>query len=140
MALTRDQILKPRELKTREVHVPEWADGGDDVVLVRELTGEESDAFQASNLVRRINPVTKQMEMIPDLGNQKAKLVSKAIVDSEGKRLFTDGDIIELGRLSSAALARVYQAAAELSGLTEDDEAETAGNSEAALSGSSTSE
>jgi hypothetical protein len=140
MALSRDQIMKPRVLKTREVHVPEWADGGDDVVLVRELTGEELDAFQASNFVRRHNPVTKQMELIPDLGNQKAKLVAKAIVDEDGAAAVHDGDIIELGKLSAAALTRVYTAAAELSGLTDEDEAETAGNSEAAPSGSSTSE
>jgi hypothetical protein len=143
MALSRDQIMKPRVLKTREVHVPEWADGGDDVVNVRELTGEELDAFQASNFVRRpvtFGPNKGQMELVPDLGNQKAKLVSKAIVDEAGKRLFNDGDIVELGKLSAAALTRVYNAAAELSGLTDEDEAETSGNSDAAPSGSSTSE
>lgn len=143
MPLSRDQILATKgRLKTREVHVPEWADGDDDVVIVRELSGEERDAFEAS--MRALRPVPSgprkgEMESIPDPANTRAKLCARSIVDADGNRVFTDSDVIALGALSAAALDRVFDAAAELSGITKQAEAAAEGNSDAAPSGGSTS-
>lgn len=129
MALSRDQILEAKDLETREVEVPEW--GG--TVLVRALSGTDRDAYEASLVQMRGN------KSVPQLGNIRAKLVARAIVDEDGNRLFTDADIKVLGQKSAAALSRVFTVAAEMSGLNDADIEEIEGNSDAAQSGASTS-
>lgn len=128
MALSRDQILEAKDLETREVEVPEW--GG--TVLVRALSGTDRDAYEASLVQMRGN------KSVPQLGNIRAKLVARAIVDEDGNRLFTDADIKVLGQKSAAALSRVFTVAAEMSGLNDADIEEIEGNSDAAQSGAST--
>jgi hypothetical protein len=124
--LSRDAILTADDLAFEEVEVPEW--GGS--VRIRCLTGTERDNFEAS--------VYKNGET-PDFRNVRAKLVAKTIVDEEGNRLFTDNDVKELGRKSAGALNRVWEASSRLSGLSEDDIKELAGNSSAALTDDDTS-
>ena len=41
--LTKEQILRVKDIETRKVNVPEW--GGD--VMVRSLTGAERDYFES---------------------------------------------------------------------------------------------
>ena len=117
--LTRDQILEANDLTTREVSVPEW--GG--TVRVRALTGTERDALEASTLQGK----GKNKDI--NLANFRAKLCTRAIVDEQGKRLFGDEDIAALGRKSAGALAKVYDTAAELSGISEADVDELTKNS-----------
>lgn len=129
MQLSRDDILKADDLETQELEVPEW--GG--TVLVRALSGKERDAYEASLVQFRGN------ERLPQLANMRAKLVVRCIVDDQGQRLFTDQDANALGQKSAHALNRVFEVAAELSGLSEEDIEELAGNSDADPSGASTS-
>lgn len=109
MLLTRDQIINAEDVHTEDVEVPEW--GG--AVRVRGLTGRERDEWEASIAVQRGG------RMVPDLANMRAKLVVKCCLDDEGKRIFTDMDFNMLGDKSGAAISRVYEVAARLSGLTE---------------------
>lgn len=109
--LSKDDILKADDLATREVPVPEW--GG--TVLVRELSGTDRDAFEAS-----LMQFTADNTTAPDLSNMRAKLVARAVVDGDGNLLFNELDIGVLGRKSAIALNRVYEAAAELSGISAD--------------------
>lgn len=109
--LTRDQILGATDIKTETVDVPEW--GGE--VLVRSLTGKQRDEFEATMMERR------GKKMVPNTANMRAKLVAWSVVSEQGERLFTQADIADLGEHSAAAIHRVYLAAAELSGLTDDD-------------------
>lgn len=127
--LSRDQILEADDLETREVAVPEW--GGE--VIVKALSGEERDAFELS--LKQI----RGDKMEPNLANARAKLVARCIVDEDGTRLFSNSDIKALGKKSAAALERVFEVAAELSGLQDGDVEEMVKNSEAAQSGDSTS-
>lgn len=122
MPLGRDQILQAQDLETREVHVPEWADPatGDDVVLVKALSGDERMAFQLSLAQIRTMP-DGRTETRPDLRNMTAKLVARAIVDEQGNRVFSDRDIAALGKKSAAALERVFEVAQEMSGLSDED-------------------
>lgn len=142
MPLTRDAILKVDDLDSEWVPVPEW--GGE--VLVKALTGRERDAFEASCqqerpiLDARGKPVKGRTEMVYNRQNVRAKLVVRSIVDDQtGERMFTDGDAEHLGKKSAAALDRVFEVAAKLSRLGDDDIEELAGNSEAAQSGDSAS-
>lgn len=115
--LTRDQILQADDLETREVEA--W--GG--VVRVRALTGTERDALEASTLQGK----GKNKDI--NLSNFRAKLCARAIVDEQGKRLFSDEDITALGRKSAGELAKIYNMAAELSGISEADVDELTKNS-----------
>ena len=57
--------------------------------------------------------------------------------DAEGARLFTDQDADKLGKKSAVAVNRIFEVARRLSGMTEEDLEEMAGNSERVPSASS---
>jgi hypothetical protein len=110
--LTKDQILSADDRKTKEVPVPEW--GGS--VLIRTLTGRERDAFEATT-VR-----TKGSKQESNYENFRARFVAECVVDETGKKLFAHrGEVQMLGNKSVAALQRVFNAAQELNGMSEDD-------------------
>lgn len=109
--LSKDQILKAQDLTTEEVEIPEW--GG--TVLVRGLNGRQRDEFEGSMVERR------GRRAVMNTANMRAKLVAWSVVDENGERLFNNGDIPELGEHSAAAVNRIYNVAARLSGLSDED-------------------
>jgi len=109
--LSKEAILAADDTRTEEVEVPEW--GGS--VLVRGMTGRERDEFESSMLIQAAGQTARELR------NTRAKLVAKCAVDDDGARLFTDGDVTALGEKSAAALVRVFEVAARLSGLDEED-------------------
>jgi hypothetical protein len=131
MRLSRDDILKADDIETREVAVPEWGDG---TVLIRGLTGKQRDDFEASCSQDR-----GKQGIVRILANFRAKLVVRCLVDDDGGRLFSDQDASALGEKSAAAIDRLFEVAAELSRLNNEDIEELAKNSEAGQAGDSTS-
>jgi len=129
LLLGRDAILKATDLPTEDIEVPEW--GG--TVRVRGLTGEGRDEYEASTFVMRDG------QAFPDTANTRAKLCARCIVDEAGEPLFTQQDVHALGQLSGRALNMIWERCLALSGLSEEDTKELAGNSAAAQSGGSTS-
>ncbi len=128
--LTREMILQANDIRREDVDIPEW--GGK--VCVRGMTGSERDAFEEMILAGR----GKDAKV--NLRNIRAKLVAQTVIDPEtGQYLFTDDDIKALGKKSAKALARVYDVAQRLSGITDKDAEELAGNSDDDPSGGSTS-
>jgi len=119
--LTREQILEADDLKTEIVPVPEWKTGENDSVIVRTMMGTDRDAFDQELLTE---------EGKSNLENFRAKLCAYTIVDEEGERLFSQEDIIKLGKKSSLALNRVFIVAQKLNGLAPGDVEEMAKNSE----------
>ena len=111
MILTRDEILKAQDIDYEVVEVPEW--GGE--VRVRAMTAAERDAFEASILRQTKSGV--QVEMV----NLRARLCAMTIVDEDGKRIFSDSDVAELGKKSAAALQRVFDVAMRLSKFGNED-------------------
>lgn len=129
--LGRDEILESEDLATETVPVPEW--GG--AVIVRALTGTERDAYESEIFSLRGQGGGVEY----NLQNIRAKLSARTIVDTDGKRLFTDADIVKLGLKSAAALDRVFSAAQRLSRLTAQDVKELThqlGNGQSDSSGS----
>jgi hypothetical protein len=112
--LTRDAILQIDDLPVEDVSVPEW--GGS--VRVRGLTARERVEFEASNTVMRGD------QLVPDVDNAVAKLVALCVVDEDGTQVFTRQDANALGEKSSAALARVFDVAARLSGMSQGTDVE----------------
>ena len=113
--LSKSEILSAHDLKTEDVSVPEW--GGD--VRVRTITGSERDAFEGG-LVGEGGQ--------RNLSNLRARLLSLAIVDENGSRLFSENDAAILGGKSSAALDRLFDVAQRLNGIGQAAEAAIAKN------------
>lgn len=134
MALSRDAILGAVDIQTEKVPVPEW---GDDVII-RGLTGEERDAYEGSRRQIR-NFGTPQQEAVLVNDNMRANLLVKCIVDEAGNRIFADRDAGLLGMKNGRVLDRLFDVAARLSGLNDEEAEAIEGNSEAASDGSTSS-
>lgn len=128
--LTRDAILGASDIKTEDVKVPEW--GG--VVRVKGLTAAQRDQVEAKVTS------TKGKDFNLNLVGMRAHMASLAIVDENGKPVFTAGDIKALGEKSGAALDRVFEAVTRLSGMSDNDIDELTKNSEAETSDDSHSD
>jgi hypothetical protein len=118
MALSRDAILNAVDIKTKTVAVPEW--GGD--VIVGTMSGTARDEWEQSLIQRKGNKTE------PNLQNIRARLVMATAIDEEGKRLFSESDIVALGKKSSAALERVCKVAQALNGIGEAELEDLQGN------------
>jgi len=116
-ALTRDAILLASDRKTQRVPCPEW--GG--AVLLRTMTGAARDAFEQLVSDRR------KGERI-DIVGMKAEVIVRSACDEAGVALFTPKDVAELNAKSAKPLDRLFKVAQTLSGLTDDDVEELAGN------------
>jgi hypothetical protein len=126
--LTRDAILSTtNDLPREAVDCPEW----NGRIWIRTLSGDERDRFEASTVQ------TNSKDRRANLRNIRARLVVEAACDKDGKRLFTAEDVAALGRRSSKVLDRLFTKARQLSGMTEEDIDELAGESDAGPSGSS---
>lgn len=127
--LGKEQILNAADIKPEEVNVPEW--GG--TVLVRGMSGTERDDWEKSRIIEKGKGRNKERDY--NLNNFKASFIVRCIVDDGGKRLFSDDDIIPLGRKSALAIERVFKVASRLSGMTDEDIEELAEGLEATRSG-----
>jgi hypothetical protein len=117
--LTADQIFAADDQTKKRVEVPEW--GGD--VLVRALTGTERDSYEASMSVQRGD------RFEPNPVGARARLVVRAAINANGDRLFQDNQADELGNKNGAVLDRLWDAIAELSGMTSKSVKDAEGNS-----------
>ena len=124
--LTGADILSAKDITTQKVAVPEW--GG--TVIVRALTGKERDTYEQS--VMKMKKTGRKGRgptiMEPQLQGARARLVALACVDPDGNRLFGDSDQPALAEKSAAALNRVFDVAAAMSGLSDDSLEELLGN------------
>lgn len=119
MTLSRDAILGAVDIQTKEVHVPEWGDS----VFIKGMSGAERDAFEAAN---------QDGSGGQKLTNVRARFLVRCIVNENGTRIFRDEDAAALGKKSSAAISRLWEAAAELNGTSDEAQAVMEGNSETA--------
>ena len=109
--LGRDDVLKADDLVKELVEVPEW--GGS--VYVKGMSGTERDAYESSIMEQRGN----KREV--NLSNFRAKLVAFSVCDEDGKLLFSQKDVAEIGKKSAAALQRVYDVATKMSAISKED-------------------
>lgn len=96
--------------------VPEWADllEGSRLFL-RDLTGAERDEYECSR-VRLSYDREGNLVRTPNLANLRARLVSLALVDQHGERVFPDA--ARLGQsVDGQILDRLFERAQEVCGL-----------------------
>jgi len=123
--LDAEAILGIDDLHIETVHVPEWNGS----VRVRTLTAKERDDFEQSLLEKRGRGKNQTREMT--FLNMRSKLVVRCLMHpTENSRLFRDDQAEQLGRKSGAAVDRLYDVAARLAGISEEDVDELVGNSE----------
>lgn len=132
--LTKTDIENVDDITIEDVPVPEW--GG--VVRVKGLSGTERDEYEVAILKQREDGTWASTE--ESLKNARAELIVRALVDKDGKQMFTMKDAEKLGKKSAVALQRVWDKARELAGLTEKDVEDLVKNSKADQSESSTSD
>ncbi|MEU2450051.1 hypothetical protein ABZ605_08330 [Streptomyces sp. NPDC012765] len=130
--LTRAQIDAIDDRKWEDIPVPEWC--GE--VRILGLSGTERDAFQASMVRMGSQGNVAGVNLL----DTSARLLAKCIVDDGFERLYSDKEVKELGKKNGAVIRRLYADAQRISGLTKESVEDAAGNSEAAPSGSSTSD
>lgn len=102
--LSKSEILASDDRQTQVVEVPEW--GG--TVAIAVMPGWARDEYEGM-LVARGNK-----KGLP--ANLRARYVSYCVVDAKGDLMFTPADIEELGKKSSVALDRIFEAASVLNG------------------------
>lgn len=114
--LGKDAILAADDLTFEVVDVKPW--GG--AVRVKGLTGVERDDWEKSRIDQKAK--VKAGEARPQkLDNFRASLVVRAVVDEDGKLLFSDKDIVALGKKSALAITKLFEVALRLAGLTDED-------------------
>lgn len=119
--LTRDQIITVDDRTYEDVECPEW--GG--TVRIRSLSAGEFDRYQKSIINQKGNNRTVNLE------NVRTKLCVLCMVDDKGNQLFSEGDIGALSRKSSKPVDRIFEAAQRLTGMTDEDVEELAGDLDA---------
>ena len=114
--LTKDQILGADDRESKEIEVPEWQGS----IKIAAMSSCERDSFEASMLDSKGN--AKKLQ------NFRARFIASCIVDDDGNRLFSDKDIVSLGRKSSAPVSRLFDECRKLNGMTDEDVEELEGN------------
>lgn len=113
--LSKEQILFANDSRTEDVSVPEW--GG--VVRIKEMTASARDAFEQSLLGK---------DRKPSLSDARAKLAASCICDENGDLLFSQADVVSLGRKSAKALDRVVSAIQRINAMSDEELEESVKN------------
>ncbi len=111
--LSKDQILNANDLETETVSVPQW--GGD--VIVSSMSGYSKDKLELAFTSKST------------IENVRARIVALCLVDEEGKLLFSEADIVKLGKKSAKALDKVFNVAQRLNAIGDQEVEKLAKNS-----------
>jgi len=136
--LTAEKILGADDIKREKVMVPEWADSdspqdiADAFVYVQGVSGKARDVWEHSSVSMRMKG--RKADVQTNYANTRAKLLVQAICDANGKLLFNESQVEQLGEKSAAPLDRCFEVAQRLSGISEADIEALTKNSEATAS------
>jgi len=116
MFLTRAQIMSVEDLPYEGLDVPEWAGS----VRVRGLTGTERGIWEKTISSMDTSADGAKVDVTFDLSEMRVALCTLCMVDDQGARLFENHEVALLGQKSAAAIQRVYDVAARLSGIAKE--------------------
>ena len=100
--LSKEDILNASDIDYVEVAVPEW--GG--IVRVSTITGQAKDKLEMALSGKNSS-----------LDNVRARIIALCVVDDNDALMFSDADVVKLGKKSAKALERVFQAAQKLNAI-----------------------
>jgi len=111
-ALSREDLLQiGKVLKLEKVEIA----AGKAPVFVREMTGTERDAFEASIVTMRGKNADVNMK------DARAKLLVKTLANEKGDRMFKDGEEQVVGAMGAALVDRLFTVAQRINGLSDKD-------------------
>ena len=122
----RDLLLEsPSAVDTalEPVSLPEW-NIPDGTCFVRTMSGTERDAWEMDQLTRR-----EEGGMASALENVRARLACVCLCDSKGAQILRVDDAAAMGAKAAKPLARIFEKASALNGLSAEDVEELAKNS-----------
>ena len=117
--LTKNDVLKKRDLRREIVAIPEW--GGS--LYVQEMTALQRDRFE---------------EWVLNKGDNSPKgtrvaIIINTVVDEDGQPMFSDLDAADLGNKPADIIDRIAGVGLKLSGMSDAVVEEERKNSEAVL-------
>lgn len=113
-------ILKVQDIQRELVDVAEW--GGE--VYVRGFTALEKEEVEIRSM-QMVDIATGQIKDARQMAGLKSWIVARCVVDSDGKRIFTDSDVDGLAGKNAGVIGRLADVASRLSNLGGDvDDAE----------------
>jgi len=123
--LDKNSIINAMDLERQSMEVPEW--GG--TVFIRGMTGAERAEFDGAITSARSRVTAGSgdkaaFDIEVHVHKMRIQVCAWCLVDSNGKRLFQDREIAQLGLKSDAALQRIYDKAIAMSGLSPEAEEE----------------
>jgi len=118
--LTRDQILKTNDIKTKEIQVPEWNDS----ILIRQLTRGDQDEYMKRQFGKSTIENKDKGQKITEFSiyGHDAWLCTHGICNPDGTLMFGDADIVELKKHNGEVIGRIAKEILEFSGMVEDAE------------------
>ncbi len=127
--MNREELFAFKDFVIEEVTIPEW---GNAVFYVRSLSAGEKAQWETGHLVDVKKKDRNTFELTREkLQTVRERLVELATCKQDGTRYFNKGDAAEIGKKNSKAVSRLYDVAARLSGISDEDAEEVAKNSEA---------
>lgn len=99
---SRDEILGNSNFERRRIYVTGWKRH----VWIQELTEDQRE---------RLATILSDTE---EKKHFNARVVSLAVVDEDGNRVFTDADVARLANQPTRAILQVFQAVYDISALT----------------------
>jgi hypothetical protein len=107
----RDKILQAQDCPSEAVFVPEW----DCTVYVKRMSGKERDALDAETS-------KKPKDEAPEVWSYR--LLTAAIVDENGQRVFTAEDVEALQSKCARATSELFLKACKVNGYVSTEVAE----------------
>ncbi len=104
----RDLILNADDRKLEKVHVKDWNCD----VYIKRLSGTEQDEFDEAN---------RGKDGKLNFKYARARMLQVALVDKDGKHIFTKDDIAKLSTKAGAVLNYLIDKAAALNNITDAD-------------------
>ena len=101
VALSKKAILEAKDIKTKEIEVPEW--GG--AVCIRIISGADRDVFEQAYSEKKMDAF-------------RTRFLVLTICDASGERVFTNDEVEALNKKSSKVLNRLFDEAWEFNAFT----------------------
>ena len=110
-------MLQARSMRRLLVEIPEW----DGEVYVREFTSVEKEEVAIRGM-EIVDVATGTIKDARKMAGLKVWIVSRTVVDSDGLRIFEDGDTEALAEKSARVIERLADVATDLSNAVDDVE------------------
>jgi hypothetical protein len=108
-------IMAANDRPLGAVDIPEWGVSA----FMAVLTARDRGTYEADLL--KVDGKGRQRVNLDNMPNVRERLAARCLVDEAGVRVFSDGDIAELGSKNSAVVLRLFEIAQRINGMSKTD-------------------